>query len=387
MSTGKDNPSGRSPGASTSFAAVTFVALGLMAACVSSGSAQMQADTDDTRAERKTVQRQQQEERPDPDEDERDRSSRKRPVVRQDEESVYEGIPAPDEPEEDDLILPDEGYLWGGRSDRRPDPTVTAEGALTVFMRARNYRTIRILKSVMTPSLQASYDRDSARFNGKQNVRLSAFYFEPEDLKAVHYSGPKGAREADIFDATVRSLWTHQGELADRRREVIRLAQEESGLWRVGRLDIRESDKSRYQEQIPSVTSLRKVLRAWHRRQTALALPLLTEAFREKYAAEAPAPEAVVEEVVEPEKQAEESGVAWLFEGDPEIRHAAFEIREILWEEEADEATAHVDLYVTASNRFGPLQPLPYSIRLVQVGVGWYIDSWEAQEETASAGL
>jgi len=366
---------------------VTFFAFCLMAACVSTGSAQPQADAADPPAGQGPVQRAQQEEASSRDDADPDRSNREERVVPQDEDSVYEGIPAPAEPREDELVRPDEGYLWGGRESQHADPTISAEGALTMFMRARNYRTIRILKSVMTPSLQASYDRDSARFNGKQNVRLSAFFYQPEDLKAVHYTGPRGARVADIYDATVRSLWTHQGELADRRLEVIRLAQEESGLWRVGRLDIRESDKSRYQEQIQSVTSLRKVLRAWHRRQSALAMPLLTEAFVEQYTLEAPVPEAAVQEAAILEDEGEEPGVAWLFEGDPSVRHAAFEIVEILWEEEAEEAIAHVDLYVTARNRFGSLEPQPRSVNLVKVGAGWYIDSWEEREETEPAGL
>lgn len=352
MSTREEKMIRRSPGTSTPIVMAAAVAVSLLVACISTGSAQPQPEAYATPAEEEPVRRQQEEAAP---------REEAEAAPQQDDESVYEGIPAPAEAqEEDELARPGESYLWGGRGTRRPDPTITAEGALTMFMRARNYRTIRILKSVMTPSLQASYDRDSARFNGKQNVRLSAFYFAPENLKAVHYTGPKGAREADIYDATVRSLWTDQGELADRRLEVVRLAQEESGLWRVGRLDIRESDKSRFQEQIPSVTSLRKVLRAWHRRQTALAEPLLSESFVKEHAVEG-----------------EEAGLTSLFEGDLSLRHAAFEILEILWEEETVEATAHVDLYVTARNRFGALKPLPRRLNLVRVGAGWYVDSWE----------
>jgi hypothetical protein len=363
MSTREEKVIRRSPGTSTPIAMAAAVAVSLLLACISTGSAQPQTDASATPAEEGAVRRQQEEAPP---------REEAEAAPQQDDESLYEGIPAPAEAQEEDdeLARPGESYLWGGRGSRRPDPTITAEGALTMFMRARNYRTIRILKSVMTPSLQASYDRDSARFNGKQNVRLSAFYFAPEDLKAVHYTGPKGAREADIYDATVRSLWTDQGELADRRLEVVRLAQEESGLWRVGRLDIRESDKSRFQEQIPSVTSLRKVLRAWHRRQTALAEPLLSESFVKEHAGEG-----------------EEEGLSHLFEGDLSLRHAAFEILEILWEEETVEATAHVDLYVTARNRFGALEPQPRRLNLVRVGAGWYVDSWEEREETESAGL
>ncbi len=102
-----------------------------------------------------------------------------------------EGGPPP-EPSDDGM---EEAYHWGQRNREggrdhadpesyavREDPTATAGGALTIFMRSRNYRTIRILRSVMTPALAASYDRDSARFNGKQNVRLAAFYFKEEDL-------------------------------------------------------------------------------------------------------------------------------------------------------------------------------------------------------------
>ena len=346
----------RRTGTSTPTAIVTAVAVSLLVACLSAGSALPQPEAPAAPPGDESIRRQQ-EEAPPREEDEADRSSGRRQV----EEVEREESEASDEKREglavDDLERPGEGYLWGGRRSRRPDPTVTAEGALTMFMRARNYRTIRMLKSVMTPSLQASYDRDSARFNGKQNVRLSAFYFQPEDLKAVHYTGPKGAREADIYDATVRSLWTDQGELADRRLEVVRLAQEESGLWRVGRLDIKESDRSRFQEQIPSVTSLRKVLRAWHRRQAALARPLLSQAFLQEHSIEG-------------------EGPSPLFEGDPSLRHAGFEVLEILWTEGATEATALVDLYVTARNRFGALEPQSRRIGLVRVGAGWYVDSW-----------
>jgi hypothetical protein len=269
---------------------------------------------------------------------------------------------------EDEVERPGEGYLWGGRPSGGPDPTLTPEGTLTLFMRARNYRTIRILKSLMTPSLQASFDRDSARFNGKQNVALSAFHFQTEGFKAVHYAESGAGKEADIYDATVRSLWTDQGELADRRREVVRLVREASGVWRVGRLDIAESDRSRYQELIPSVTSLRKVLRAWHYRQAAPAEPLLTDAFVKT-------------------RGTGEDGVAGLFEGDDAERHAAFEIRQIDWREKATRATAHVDLYVTARNRFGSLEPRRSIIGLIQVGPGWYVDSWETGEATDRAGL
>lgn len=337
-------------------AIVTVVAVSLLVACLSAGPALPQPDAPVVPPGDESIRRQQ-EEAPPREEDEADRSSEGRQV----DDMEREESEASDEQREglavDDLEQPREGYLWGGRRSQRPDPTVTAEGALTMFMRARNYRTIRMLKSVMTPSLQASYDRDSARFNGRQNVRLSAFYFQPNDLKAVHYTGPKGAREADIYDATVRSLWTDQGELADRRLEVVRLAQEESGLWRVGRLDIKKSDRSRFQEQIPSITSLRKVLRAWHRRQAALAKPLLSQAFLKEHFIE-------------------EEGSSPLFDGDPSLRHAGFEVLEILWEKNAAEATALVDLYFTARNRFGALEPQPHRIELVRVGAGWYVDSW-----------
>jgi len=372
----EDKPTRSAPGPSAPTIVIALSTICLMAACIGTGSAQPQPEAQPSADRQETVQ--QQEEAPPRDEAEKDPGDPEDRSGQPDEESVYEGIPPPEEPEQDEEFpRTGESYLWGGRESQRADPTITAEGTLTMFMRARNYRTIRILKSVMTPSLQASYDRDSARFNGKQNVRLSAFYFEPENLKAVHYTGPKGEREADIYDATVRSLWTDQGELADRRLEVVRLAREESGLWRVGRLDIRESDKSRYQEVIPSVTSLRKVLRAWHRRQPALAEPLLTESFVKKYSAEVESAAA----------DGKEGGIADLFEGDPEIRHAAFEIVEILWEEDSARATANVDLYVTARNRFGPLDPHRCRIDLVRIGAGWYIDSWEESGQTESAGL
>jgi hypothetical protein len=368
MSIRKHCPLHTLPGTSTPAALIMPVAVCLMAACIGAGSAQPQPEPTGTPAGQGTVQRQQ-DDPPPREEDETDPESPDYREERPEDESVYEGIPAPDEPEEDEadeeLDRPGDSYLWGGRDTERADPTITAEGALTMFMRARNYRTIRILKSVMTSSLQASFERDSARFNGKQNVQLSAFHFQPDDLKAVHYTGPQGARQADIYDATVRSLWIDQGELADRRLEVVRLAQEESGLWRVGRLDIRESDKSRYQELIPSVTSLRKVLRAWHRRQPALAEPLLTESFVRKYAAEG---------------ESGEAGIGHLFEGDPSLRHAAFEIQEIRWKEDSDAATAHVDLYVTARNRFGSLDPHPLRLDLVRIGAGWYVDSWEKRD-------
>ena len=359
-----------SPGTATAAALIVSVAVCLMAACIGTGAAQPQPEPPDPPAAQGTAQRQQ-DDPPPREEDETDPESPDYRDEQQDDE-VYEGIPAPDEPEEgeadeadEDLDRPGDSYLWGGRDTERPDPTTTPEGALTMFMRARNYRTIRILKSVMTSSLQASYDRDSARFNGKQNLQLSAFHFEPDDLKAVHYTGPQGARQADIYDATVRSLWIDQGELADRRLEVVRLAQEEGGLWRVGRLDIRESDKSRYQDLVPSVTSLRKVLRAWHGRQPGLARPLLTESFVKKYAAAG---------------EGDGAGIDHLFKGDPSLRHAAFEILEIGWKDGSDAAVAQVALYVTARNRFGSLDPQRLRIDLVRIGAGWYVNSWEQRD-------
>jgi hypothetical protein len=328
----------------------------LLVACVSARPAMLQPEEPAAPPEAEAPRLQEQEEEA-PEEAPADTSRRRERLESVPEETDPEDPERLEEGTNDEL---EEGYAWGGRA-QRPDPTVTAEGTLTLFMRSRNYRTIRLLRSVMTPALQASYERDSARFNGKQNVRLSAFYFQQEDLKPVRYAGPKGAREVDIYDATVRSLWTNQGEVADRRLERVRLAKEESGVWRAGRLDIRESDRSRYQEKIPSVTSLRKVLRAWHRRKLELADPLLTDRFVKEYAGS-------------------EAGLAGLFIGDPSVRHAAFEILEIEWEEGASKATASVDLYFTARNRFSALEAQPRRIDLVKVGSAWLVNSWEERQ-------
>src|SRR5262245_27952794 len=60
------------------------------------------------------------------------------------------------------------------------DPGATAAGALAFFMNSRDYRTLRELKSILTPSAQATYDHDSVAYNGKKGIRLAAFdYHEP----------------------------------------------------------------------------------------------------------------------------------------------------------------------------------------------------------------
>ncbi len=308
---------------------------------------------------------------------------RSTPIVEEDEPDRVEphepgrvqDVESPSQREEDE-------YRWGERNrrqgevefewkepaPRREDPTATAGGALTLFMRARNYRTIRILRSVMTPGLQTSFDRNSARFNGKQNVRLSAFHFQDEDLDPIRHAGARGARQPTIYDATVGSLWTDQGELAEKRVELIRLVQEENGLWRVGRLESVETNRKRFQEQIPCVTSLRKFLRAWHKRRPEDAIPYLSPALLGRY-------------------EGQEEKLREIFEGDPELRHAAFRIIGIVWEEDQPKATAHVAFNVTAKNRFGALDATMRRVSLTREGSRWYVDSWADLEESELEGL
>ena len=96
------------------------------------------------------------------------------------------------------------------------DPTVTAGGALRLFMASRHYETIRQLKGVMTEKLQARFDHDSAPFNGKRGNRLAAFDFTEKDLKPAKSAGQ--AATATRYVASVRSLWDPVRQLAAEAR-------------------------------------------------------------------------------------------------------------------------------------------------------------------------
>ncbi|MEE9292297.1 MAG: hypothetical protein V3U83_05145, partial [Acidobacteriota bacterium] len=125
------------------------------------------------------------------------------------------------------------------------DPTLTAGGALRLFMASRNYRSLRRLKGVMTEALVARYDRNSALFNGKNRVRLATFHFTPGDLRPITERGQKGAPPG-AYIARVRTLWADQGEAVELRREAIRIVRQDTGLWRISRLEKIESEPLRF---------------------------------------------------------------------------------------------------------------------------------------------
>ncbi len=245
------------------------------------------------------------------------------------------------------------------------DLTRTAGGALQAFMASRNYRSIRALKGVMTPRLQAVYDHDSAQFNGKRGIRLAAFDFTERDMKPVRSAGrPVKAQTAAIaaetppaFTATVRSLWEEQGEAVEQRVETVEITQQENGLWRVSGLRRQTAERLRFPDPIPGVTTLRMVLRAWHRSDLAGAKPHLSAAFLKRY-------------------EMREEALARLFGSAPGTQHAAYQIVELKPRGE-ETVLARVKLYETVSGEPRPLEGSLRSLRLIKKGPRWLLDAWD----------
>ncbi len=244
------------------------------------------------------------------------------------------------------------------------DPTLTAGGALAMFMSVRHYATIRQLRAVMTPALQARFDHDSAPFAGKRTIRLCAFEFSEKDLKPA---GPRRARPAttgaagaaapDVYLATVRSLWEDQGEAAELRTESVRIARSEQGLWRIAGLERVASDALRFRDAVPGVTALRLLLRAWARRDVAAARAYLSPAFLKRYAGR-------------------DDGLQSLLAGAEDPRHIAFQIVEMA-PQGAAEAVARVRLFEASPGRPSSLEGSLHTLRMVRKGAPWLLEAWD----------
>jgi len=240
------------------------------------------------------------------------------------------------------------------------DPTRTPAGALTLFMASRDYKTIRELRSVMTPALQARYDHNSVSFNGKRGIRLAAFDFREGDVKP---SGPKGTEAR----ASVKTLWEEQGEAAELRVEAVRLTAREDGLWRVASLEKTSSDTLRFQDAVPGVTTLRMVLRAWQRKDLASARQQMSQAFLKKYEGRAGGQEAL-RALFATETSAGSAGQA--------TRRAAYQIVS-LDPQGTTGARAQVRLYETVPGRPTSIEGLRVAIGLVKKGPRWFLDAWD----------
>jgi hypothetical protein len=244
------------------------------------------------------------------------------------------------------------------------DPTLTAGGALAAFMSSRHYGTIRQLKSLMTPALQARFDHDSAPFNGKRTIRLSAFEFSEKDLRPA---GPRGGRPAgqsapgasipEAYVATVRGLWEDQGEAVELRTESVRIARNDQGLWRIAALDRASSDALRFRDAVPGVTVLRLVLRAWARRDAKTARGYMSPAFLKRYAGR-------------------DEALEGLLAGREDPRHIAFQIVEMAAKGE-NEAVARVRLFETSPGRPYSLEGSVHTLRMVRKGAPWLLDAWD----------
>lgn len=238
------------------------------------------------------------------------------------------------------------------------DPTVTAGGALKVFMGSRDYRTLRQLKAVMTERLQARFNHDSAPFNGKRTNRLVAFDFTEKDLKPTRPAAGKPAgTAAPGYVAAVRSLWAEQGEATEKRTESVTLTQREDGLWRVDNLAQSSSEKLRFGEAVDGVTTLRMVLRAWNRGDSAGARSNLSPAFLKKYAGR-------------------DEALAALFAPSGGRAHAAYQIVDMT-PRETTAAVARVRFYETVIGEPGPIDGRVRILRMVRKGSRWLVDGWE----------
>ena len=226
------------------------------------------------------------------------------------------------------------------------DPGETPGGALGFFMTMRDYRTIRQLKSILTPQANAAYDRDSVAYNGRKGIRLAAWdYREP---------APKPG--ALTHASTVRSLWDEQGEAVELRTETVKLQRDATGPWRVAPLQKGTSENLRFKQTIPGVTSLRMVLRAWRQQDLPAARSLLTDAFLKRL-------------------EAKGDGLVALFAPAEGKRHAAFRIKGY----EAKSATqgiARVGLVDVPPGKPGPLDGAPRTLTLVKKGARWLVDDW-----------
>ena len=254
---------------------------------------------------------------------------------------------------EDDSGIDGEAVEPDEMAPQADDPTLTAGGALALFMSSRDYRTLRQLKSVMTPALWAYSTSHSAVFNGRRGTRLAGFDFGDSDLKSL---SPRGA-EPTLYQGTVRSLWEDQGEAAELRTETVRIARQDSGLWRVGRLEQNASENLRFTDPNNGLVTLRQVMRAWHRRDMAGARAHMSPAMLKRF-------------------EGRDDALRDILVGRQDSRHAAYQVLEFT-AQEATGAIARVRLFEASPGRPTPLQGVDRTIRLVRSGSRWLIDAWE----------
>ena len=227
------------------------------------------------------------------------------------------------------------------------DPGRTAGGALAYFMASRDYRTIRELKSVMTPTLTATYDHDATPFNGKKGYRLSAF----------DYREPAPKPSAASWTASVQSLWDDQGEAVELRTESVRLTRDHDAPWRVAGLAKSASEPQRYQKAIAGVTSLRMILRDWIRRDAEGARGLMTDACAKRI-------------------DGTNDGLVTTFVGDPNVRRAAYRILEMI-PDGTTKVNVKVRLVETPPGRPASLAGVARELVLVKKGQRWLLDDWK----------
>ena len=235
------------------------------------------------------------------------------------------------------------------------DPTVTAGGALRLFMASRHYQTIRELKGVMTEKLQARFDHDSAPFNGKRGNRLAAFDFTEKDLKPK--TAGRQAAPATTYVASVRSLWEEQGEASEKRTESVVIVQQEGGVWRIADLTLGASEKLRFGDAVNGVTSLRQVLRAWYGGNAAAARAQMSEAFLRKY-------------------QGHDEALASVGAPGEGRRRAAYQIKEMT-PQGTTAAGARVLLFDTAPGEPTRLDGREHTLKMVKKGQRWLLDAWD----------
>jgi hypothetical protein len=258
------------------------------------------------------------------------------------------------------------------------DPRLTAGGALRAFMAARDYRTIRALKGTMTNDLINRFDKDSTPFCGKRGIRIVAFDFTENDLKAqvqkskpgtaatagvgapAAAGGPGGAAAPagpTVYTGTVRSLWAEQGEAFEKRTETVRIVRGADTLWRVAGLERGAVERLRFTEAIDGVTTVRMVLRAWSAGNFEAARPHLAASFVKKYAGR------------------EEALQALFVPAEGAYRHAAYRIVS-LTPQGTTAADVEVQLFEAPAGQPAPIGGATRKLRLVKSGARWLVESW-----------
>jgi hypothetical protein len=234
-----------------------------------------------------------------------------------------------------------------GSASPAADPGATVGGALAFFMNSRDYRTLRELKSILTPGAQATYEHDAVAYNGKKGIRLAAF----------DYREPGAKPNATSYTATVKTLWDDQGEAVEERTETVRLTREPNASWRVAGLARVDSQPLRFKDAIPGVTTLRMALRSWVKRDATGVRSNLTDAFVKRL-------------------QAKGDTVEGFVMGDAALRHAAFRIDDVDAKGTTG-AVARVHLVEAHNGRPGSLEGAEHTLTLVKKGSRWLLDDWK----------